>query len=140
MHRQQTQTRGPSEDEGCLHPECLRFTEVRPLSSEYGTHETVKARFWPWLSGGSPRNLSSRSRKVSSEYGTHKTIKARFWPWLSGESPKNASSCSLFARKRHSNTQKKKRCEKFRREISFVTDDRKHRGHLVLLSVKVLSD
>ena len=24
-----------------------------PLSSEYGTCETVKARFWPWLSGKS---------------------------------------------------------------------------------------
>ena len=25
-----------------------------PLSSKIGTYETVKARFWPWLSGKSP--------------------------------------------------------------------------------------
>ena len=25
----------------------------KPLSSEYGTCETVKARFWPWLPGES---------------------------------------------------------------------------------------
>jgi len=24
---------------------------LQPLSSEYGTYETVTARFWPWLSG-----------------------------------------------------------------------------------------
>ena len=28
-----------------------------PLSSELGTYETVKARFWHWLSGQSPTNL-----------------------------------------------------------------------------------
>ena len=29
-----------------------------PLSSEYGTYKTVKARFWPWLSEKSPEILS----------------------------------------------------------------------------------
>ena len=31
-----------------------------PLLSEFGTYETVKARFWPWLSGESPWNLFKR--------------------------------------------------------------------------------
>ena len=31
--------------------------EERPLSSEYGTHKTVTAKFWPWLSGQSPPKL-----------------------------------------------------------------------------------
>jgi len=39
---------------------CMAFAEVgrvwsrtvaSPLSNEYGTYKTVKARFWPWLSG-----------------------------------------------------------------------------------------
>jgi len=29
---------------------------VAPLSGEYGTYKTVKARFWPWLSGKSRLN------------------------------------------------------------------------------------
>jgi hypothetical protein len=28
-----------------------------PLSSKFGTHETVKARFWRWLSGESHFNF-----------------------------------------------------------------------------------
>ena len=33
-----------------------------PLTSEYGTYKTVKARFWPLLSGTSPANLARCSR------------------------------------------------------------------------------
>ena len=29
-----------------------------PLSSEYGIHKTVEARFWPWLLGNSLLTLS----------------------------------------------------------------------------------
>ena len=32
-----------------------------PLSSEHGTHKTVKARFWLWLFAKSPRNILSCS-------------------------------------------------------------------------------
>ena len=32
-----------------------------PVLSEYGTYDTVKARFWPWLSGRSPEDVSSFS-------------------------------------------------------------------------------
>jgi len=32
-------------------------SQTLPMSSEYGTYRTVKARFWPWLSGTSPYNI-----------------------------------------------------------------------------------
>ena len=34
-----------------------RASTSRPLSSEHGTYKTVRARFCPWLSGGSARNI-----------------------------------------------------------------------------------
>ena len=41
-----------------------------PLSLEYGTYKTVKARFWPWLSGkglkASPKVLRGREMGVHS--------------------------------------------------------------------------
>ena len=36
------------------------------LSSEYGTHQTVKARLWPWLSGKSHQHF----QVVSSSRGS----------------------------------------------------------------------
>ena len=43
---------------------------LQQLTSEFGKHQTVKARFWHL-----------------SECGTYTTVKATFWPWRSGESP-----------------------------------------------------
>ena len=37
-----------------------------PLSSEFGTHKTVKAGFWSWLSGESPHTLSVGPSSSSS--------------------------------------------------------------------------
>ena len=38
-----------------------------PLSSEYCTHNAVKARFWPWLSG---RSLSVDASSLGSGWQT----------------------------------------------------------------------
>ena len=65
-------------------------------SSEFGTCKTVKARFWPWLSGKSPYNgpssLGSGPGRGVRSWGCRRRracpkgpkAKARFWPWLSG--------------------------------------------------------
>jgi len=67
-----------------------------PLSSEYGTYKTIKAKFWPWLSKAP--NLSSQktalfapkrddcyrvlsvhiSQPLSSKHGTYRTVKAEY--------------------------------------------------------------
>jgi len=50
----------------------------RPLSSEYGTHKTVKISFRPWLSCKSPSNVSrcspfARKRWGSTSIGAEKS-------------------------------------------------------------------
>jgi len=45
-----------------------------PLSSEYGTFITLKARFWPWLSGKGPENLeAARSEALQGYLADEKT-------------------------------------------------------------------
>ena len=45
----------------------MDLSEV-PLSSEYGTYKTAKARFWPWLSGTSPQKHVSYSLYTRKRY------------------------------------------------------------------------
>jgi len=42
-------------------PEGVPVCFLTPLSSGCGTYKTVTARFWPWLEGKSPENVSSCS-------------------------------------------------------------------------------
>jgi len=47
-----------------------RFTTYPPpLSSQYATYHTVKARFWPWLSGESPFKLLHARWDATMERG-----------------------------------------------------------------------
>ena len=39
----------------------MRVSTFTCQDAERGTYKTVKARFWSWLSGGSPQNLSNCS-------------------------------------------------------------------------------
>ena len=53
-----------------------------PLSIEFGTYKTVKARFWSWLSGKSPQtllscSLSARKRTQSFDCDTSQTASER---------------------------------------------------------------
>jgi len=63
---------------------CADFDRQRDRNGEdhgeHGTHETVKARFWPWLSGNSPQNrvrcsLFARNLQASR----HATPASRKW-------------------------------------------------------------
>ena len=41
----------------CVSPQTNPESITVPLSSEYGTYNTVKARFWPWLEPFSVQNV-----------------------------------------------------------------------------------
>ena len=64
-----------------------------PLPSEYGTHKTVNARFWPWLSGKSPSNLLRCSlfdqvkpiaENTAAAHDQHYELPVRVWGLGSG--------------------------------------------------------
>jgi hypothetical protein len=67
---------------------CFRVKVLKKI--ELGTCQTVKARFWPWLSCEKPLwpwpGLGFQLKDLYG-LGTRKTVPARFWPLLSGESP-----------------------------------------------------
>ena len=50
---QQSSVENPMPSPLSLSPACTSYPHPSPMSSEYGTCKTLKARFWHWLSGES---------------------------------------------------------------------------------------
>ena len=70
----------------CFEQECdrryfenasVRPPPTSPLSTQYGTYKTVKARFWPSLSGESHSNLFKLSH-VCSEADRNTNVRGQF--------------------------------------------------------------
>ena len=65
-----------------------------PLSGERGTYKTVKARFWPWLSGQRRQNLSSCPFLAQQQYAPLLRLR---WGLAEGETHTLNKSASATA-------------------------------------------